>query len=196
MYGRLCKAGGYVGLPPQTPLGDIVPKPLLRFAAVLTVGSMLMGWLMRFFPFEPVSIAECFAFCSETASLLFFWGYVGLPPKPAWGHRPQTPSPLRAVLTMGSMLMGWLMRFFRFEPVSIAECFAFCSETTSLLFFWGYVGLPPKPAWGHCPQNPSSLRGGFNKSKKSQNGREAMMLRARSGYHGQTPMVWTLGGLI
>ena len=35
------------------------------------------------------------------------------------------------------MLMGWLMRFFRFEPVSIAECFAFCSETTSLLFFWG-----------------------------------------------------------
>ena len=25
----------------------------------------------------------------------------------------------------------------------------------------GYVGLPPKPAWGHCPQTPSSLRGGF-----------------------------------
>ncbi|MBQ4265015.1 MAG: hypothetical protein IJB85_05835, partial [Clostridia bacterium] len=25
----------------------------------------------------------------------------------------------------------------------------------------GYVELPPKPAWGHCPQTPSSLRGGF-----------------------------------
>ena len=86
--------------------------------------------------------------------------------------------------------------FFRLEPVSIAECSAFCAETTFLFLKWGYVGLPPKPAWGHCPQTPSSLRGGFNKSKKSQNGREAMMLRARSGYHGETPMVWTLGGLI
>jgi len=28
-------------------------------------------------------------------------------------------------------------------------------------FAHGNVGLPPKPAWGHCPQTPSSLRGGF-----------------------------------
>ena len=29
------ETGVTMGLPPQTPLGDIVPKPLLRFAAVL-----------------------------------------------------------------------------------------------------------------------------------------------------------------
>ena len=28
-------------------------------------------------------------------------------------------------------------------------------------FAHGNVGLPPKPAWGHCPQTHSSLRGGF-----------------------------------
>ena len=28
--------GGTMGLPPQTLLGDIVPKPLLRFAAALS----------------------------------------------------------------------------------------------------------------------------------------------------------------
>ena len=80
-------------------LGDIVPKPLLRFAAVLTVGSMLRGWLMRVFRFEPVSIAECFAFCSETTSLLFLGVMLGcrpdllgaLPQTPLRGLPPQTP---------------------------------------------------------------------------------------------------------
>ena len=93
---------------------------------------------MQVFCFEPVSIAECFAFCSETTSLLFFGDYVGLPPKPLLRFA--------AVLTMDSMLRGWLMQVFRFEPVSIAECFAFCSETTFLLFFWeggGTLGCRP-----------------------------------------------------
>ena len=55
---------------------------------------------------------------------------------------------------------GWFGRsdmLFRFEPVSIAECSAFCSETTSL-FKWGYVGLPPKPAWGFTPNPGKELR--------------------------------------
>ena len=56
---------------------------------------------------------------------------------------------LRSLTTGG---LGVLRYFFRFEPVSIAECSAFCSETTSL-FKWGYVGLPPKPAWGFDPGN-------------------------------------------
>ena len=49
--------------------------------------------------------------------------------------------------------LGVLRCSFRFEPVSIAECSAFCAETT-FLFKWSYVGLPPKPAWGFTP-NPS-----------------------------------------
>ena len=53
--------------------------------------------------------------------------------------------------------LGVLRCSFRFEPVSIAECFAFCSETTSL-FKWGYVGLPPKPAWGFAPNPSKELR--------------------------------------
>ena len=48
--------------------------------------------------------------------------------------------------------------FFLFEPVSIAECFAFCSETTFLFLKWGYVGLPPKPAWGFTPNPSKELR--------------------------------------
>ena len=49
---------------------------------------------------------------------------------------------------------------FRLEPVSIAECSAFCSETTSL-FKWGYVGLPPNvtPAGNIVPCTLSPLRG-------------------------------------
>ena len=116
---------------------------------------MLMGWLMRVFRFEPISIAECFAFCSETASLLFFWGVtLGCCPNLLGDIVPKPLLRFAAVLTVDSMLMGWLMRVFRFKPVSIAECFAFCSETTSLLFFWGYVGLPPKPAWGDIVPKP------------------------------------------
>jgi len=57
---------------------------------------------------------------------------------------------LRSLTAVG---LGVPRCLFRLEPVSIAECFAFCSETTSL-FKWGYVGLPSKPAWGFTP-NPS-----------------------------------------
>ena len=93
------------------------------------------------------------------------------------------------------MLMGWLMRVFPFEPVSIAECFAFCSETASLLFFGVTLGCRPN-LLGDIVPKPLLRFAAVLTSPKSQNGREAMMLRARSGYHGQTPMVWTLGGLI
>ena len=61
---------------------------------------------------------------------------------------------LRSLTAVG---LGVPTCFFRFEPVSIAECSAFCSETTSL-FKWGYVGLPPKPAWGFTPNPSKELR--------------------------------------
>ena len=53
--------------------------------------------------------------------------------------------PLRSLTAVG---LGIPTCFFRIEPVSIAECFAFCAETTFPFLKWGYVGLPPKPAWG------------------------------------------------
>ena len=61
---------------------------------------------------------------------------------------------LRSLTTAG---LGVLRCSFRFESVSIAECSAFCSETTSL-FKWGYVGLLPKPAWGFTPNPSKELR--------------------------------------
>ena len=60
------------------------------------------------------------------------------------------------------MLMGWLMRFFPFEPVPIAECFAFCSETTSLLFFWGLRWAAAQTCLGTSSPNPFSASRGFN----------------------------------
>ena len=44
--------------------------------------------------FEAVSIVDCFAVCSETLFFMdrFAMGDDGLPPIPAWGLRPQTPS--------------------------------------------------------------------------------------------------------
>ena len=65
---------------------------------------------------------------------------------------------LRSLTTGG---LGVLRYFFRFEPVSIAECSAFCSETTSSFLKLGYVGLPPKPAWGFTP-NPSREHGSLH----------------------------------
>ena len=50
---------------------------------------------------------------------------------------------------------------FRFESVSIAECSAFCSETTSL-FKWGYVGLLPKPRQGTSFPAPFLRCAGLN----------------------------------
>ena len=89
-----------MGLPPQTlPEGRCPSDSLLRFAAVLRVGSMLMGWLMRVFRFEPVSIAECFAFCSETASLLFFGVTLGCRPNPLGDIVPKPLLRFAAVLT-------------------------------------------------------------------------------------------------
>ena len=58
---------------------------------------------------------------------------------------------LRSLTAVG---LGVPTCFFRFEPVSIAECSAFCSETT-FLFKWGYVGLPPKPQQGTSFPAPS-----------------------------------------
>ena len=57
---------------------------------------------------------------------------------------------------------------FRLEPVSIAECSAFCSETTSPFLKWGYVGLPPKPRQG-TSFPASSLRCAGKSSRKSEN---------------------------
>ena len=71
---------------------------------------------------------------------------------------------LRSLTAVG---LGVLTCFFRFEPVSIAECFAFCSETT-FLFKWGYIGLPPKPRQG-TPFPAPSLRCAGKSSRKSEN---------------------------
>ena len=38
------------------------------------------------------------------------------------------------------------------KPVSIVGCCTACSETTFFLELIGYVGLPPKPAWGLVPR--------------------------------------------
>ena len=143
------------GFAPTPTEGASLSDSLLRFAAVLTVSSMLMGWLMRVFRFEPISIAECFAFCSETASLLFFWGVtLGCCPNLLGDIVPKPLLRFAAVLTVDSMLMGWLMRVFRFKPVSIAECFAFCSETTSLLFFLGLRWAAAQTRLGTLSPNP------------------------------------------
>ena len=37
------RGGGTLGLPPQDPLGDIVPEPLLRFARSIEVYSAKSG---------------------------------------------------------------------------------------------------------------------------------------------------------
>ena len=50
----------------------------------------------------------------------------------------------------------------RFEPVSIVDCFAACSET-AFLMAGDAVGFPT-PRWGRCPQTPSSLRAGFKQA--------------------------------
>ena len=68
---------------------------------------------------------------------------------------------------------GWFGHsdmLFRFEPVSIAECFAFCAETTSPFFEMGLrwaaaqtrVGLHPKPQQGASFPAPSLRCAGLN----------------------------------
>ena len=71
---------------------------------------------------------------------------------------------LRSLTAVG---LGVPTCLFRLEPVSIAECSAFCAETTSL-FKWGYVGLPPKPRQGTSFPAPS-LRCAGKSSRKSEN---------------------------
>ena len=66
---------------------------------------------------------------------------------------------LRSLTAVG---LGVLRCSFWFEPVSIAECFAFCAETTFLFLKWGYVGLPPKPQQGTSFPAPSLRCAGLN----------------------------------
>ena len=72
---------------------------------------------------------------------------------------------LRSLTAVG---LGVPTCFFRFESVSIAECFAFCAETTFLFLKWGCVGLPPKPRQGTSVPAPS-LRCAGKSSRKSEN---------------------------
>ena len=62
--------GVTMGLPPHTPLGDFIPKPHLRFAAV---ESSFYAPAVR-----QVSLRSLTAF-----SVRFALGTIGLPPKPA-----------------------------------------------------------------------------------------------------------------
>ena len=125
------------GFHPQTP-----------FSASRRVDEILR--LKPMFQREPVSIAECFAFCSETT--FFVKGLrLGLCPKPQQGTCSLHPfSASRRVDEV------WRLKpMFQREPVSIAECFAFCSETT--FFVKGLrLGLCPKPQQGTCSLHPFS----------------------------------------
>ena len=75
-----------MGLPPHTPLGDFIPKPHLRYAAVLS------------------RLAESgFALLPDSCLFesLCDGGYYGVAtPCPAWGFHPQTPSLLRGSFNM------------------------------------------------------------------------------------------------
>ena len=71
---------------------------------------------------------------------------------------------------------------FRFEPVSIAECSAFCSETTSSFLKWGYVGLPPKPAWGFTP-NPSREHGSLHPLSASRLHKKSRSIKTIRRFH-------------
>ena len=81
---------------------------------------------------------------------------------------------------------GWFGRsdmLFRFEPVSIAECSAFCSETTSPFLKWSYVGLPPKPQQGTSFPAPS-LRCARLNLNSNQKAREIQPLRLSLLFYG------------
>ena len=88
------------------------------------------------------------AFYPDIAGKMQSLGLLRLIEKFAEIHRQVS---LRSLTAVG---LGVLRYSFPLEPVSIAECSAFCSETTSPFLKWSYVGLPPKPAWGVDP-NPS-----------------------------------------
>ena len=74
---------------------------------------------------------------------------------------------LRSLTAVG---LGIPTCFFRIEPVSIAECFAFCSETTSPFFEMGLrwaaaqtrLGLHPKPQQETSFPAPSLRCAGLN----------------------------------
>ena len=64
-----------------------------------------------------------------------------------------SPNPISASRRGDEVLR--LKPMFQREPVSIAECFAFCSETT--FFMKGLrLGLCPKPQQGTCSLHPFS----------------------------------------
>ena len=77
-----------MGLPPHAPLGDFIPKPHLRYAAVLS-GLAESGFVsLRFL---------ILAFLNRFA----MGGYYEVAtPCPVWGFHPQTPSPLRGSFNM------------------------------------------------------------------------------------------------
>ena len=49
------------------------------------------------------------------------------------------------------LLAGFCL-LFRFEPVSIAECFAFCAEATFLFLKWGLRWAAAQTRLGRCPK--------------------------------------------
>ena len=88
------------------------------------------------FPLEPVSIAECFAFCAETTFLFLKWGYVGLLPKPAWGFTPNPSKELRSLHPFsaargsqaGNQKIAYSFFSYCFSIASICALAAFCAS--------------------------------------------------------------------
>ena len=69
-------------------------------------------------------------------------GYVGLPPKPAWGFHPQTPSPLRAyersLLNILPLLLikKELPQQFLFFTLLFNQPLTAPATTPSMIYFW------------------------------------------------------------
>ena len=79
-----------MGLPLHTPLGDFIPKPHLRFAAV---ESGFYAPAVR-----QVTLCSLTTFSESLRDM----GTMGdfIPQAPSLGTSPQTPSPLRAILNV------------------------------------------------------------------------------------------------
>ena len=74
-----------MGLPPHTPLGDFIPKPHLRFAAV---ESGFYAPAVRQVTLRSLTAFSLFRFALGTMGDF-------IPQAPCLGTYPQTPSPLR-----------------------------------------------------------------------------------------------------
>ena len=85
----------------------------------------------------------------------------------ALGCRPNPPegdSPSDSLLRFAAAdVVLRLKHIFQRKPVSIAECFAFCSETTFFIKGDTLGALPQTPAGNKVPCTLSSLRGGFKR---------------------------------